>query len=117
MQIGVRMLGRLGYEVIATQSSVEALAMFTRSPHAFDAVVTDQTMPGMSGTLLVEELRKVRSDIPIILCSGRTDLMSSQQTRKLGITAYVTKPFSREELARAVQTVLRDHGLPGKKIV
>ncbi len=116
VQIGVRMLGRLGYIVTATQSSTEALDIFTRDPHAFDVVITDQTMPGMAGTLLVEELRKVRPDIPVILCSGRTDLMSSQQTRKLGIAAYVTKPFSREEMARAVQAVLGNRKSPGRKV-
>ena len=106
VQIGIRMLGRLGYDVTATQSSVEALRIFTLDPNAFDLVITDQTMPGLTGTLLVEELRKVRPDIPVILCSGRADLMSPHQAKKLGIAAYVAKPFSREELARALQVVL-----------
>lgn len=108
VQVAVRILERLGYEVTAAQSSPEALEIFIRDSHAFDVVITDQTMPGMTGIALVEELKKVRSDIPVILCSGRADLMPSHQTRKLGIAAYVTKPFSSEELAKALQSVLGD---------
>jgi PAS domain S-box-containing protein len=114
VQIGVRMLERLGYEVSAAQSGADALEMFARDPLAFDLVITDQTMPGITGTVLVEEMKKIRPDTLVILCSGRTDLMSSHQTRKLGIAAYVTKPFSREELAKAVQAVLGDRETPAE---
>jgi len=104
--VGMRMLDRLGYDVTTATDASDALGQFARSPNGFDVVITDQTMPGMTGLALTEELKRIRPTIPVILCSGRTDLLPPHQMKKLGISVCVTKPFTRSEMARAVLTAL-----------
>ena len=104
--VGMHMLERLGFDVTVARGGADALEQFVRDPGLFDVVITDQTMPGMTGLALTEELKRIRPALPIILCSGRTDLLPPQQMKRLGIAACVTKPFTRSELARAVLSAL-----------
>jgi CheY-like chemotaxis protein len=104
--VGMHMLERLGFDVTVARGGADALEQFVRDPSLFDVVITDQTMPGMTGLALTEELKRIRPALPIILCSGRTDLLPPQQMKRLGIAACVTKPFTRSELARAVLSAL-----------
>ncbi|MHB8111229.1 MAG: hybrid sensor histidine kinase/response regulator [Syntrophorhabdaceae bacterium] len=99
-------LGRLGYSVKAVNSSAEALSVFSSDPGSFDLVITDQAMPGMTGTQLAKILLSVRPDTPIILCTGHSDTVSSEIAKASGIKEYLMKPLSRKELARAVRHVL-----------
>jgi PAS domain S-box-containing protein len=104
--VGMNMLGRLGFDVTIARGGADALEQFARDPNLFDVVITDQTMPGMTGLALTEELKRIRPAVPIVLCSGRTDLLPPQQMKRLGVAACVTKPFTRSELARAVLAAL-----------
>lgn len=104
-RLGKHMLTQLGHEVIATTDSLEALELFQASPHAFDLVITDQTMPHMTGDALASKLRRIRADIPIILCTGYSHLINSSEAARQGINAFLNKPILSRELAEAIQQV------------
>ncbi|OPY83380.1 MAG: Wide host range VirA protein [Syntrophorhabdus sp. PtaU1.Bin153] len=99
-------LTRLGYEVVATTSSIEALELFGREPRKFHLVITDYTMPHMTGVAFAKELLKVRKDIPIILCTGHNDSISADKAKKLGIREFLLKPISQQDTAAAIRRVL-----------
>jgi CheY-like chemotaxis protein len=107
-EMGRTMLERLGYSVTIETSSSRALAAFTSRPDDFDLVITDQTMPGMTGIDLCGGLRKIRADIPIILCTGYSSIISEEQARNRGIQGFVRKPLARKEFATLIRKVL-DH--------
>jgi len=100
-----RTLQRLGYRVIALTSSTEALDLFRKTPQQFDLVVTDQTMLHMTGNRLAEEMAKIRSDIPIILCSGSEELPATEKAAP-SVRKTIRKPFMDDELEKAVRTLL-----------
>ena len=104
--MGERMLKRLGYRVVPQTSSVEALEAFRAQPDKFDLVITDQTMPDMTGEHLSRELMNIRSDIPIILCTGYSQIISEKDARAMGIAGYIMKPMVMRELARVIRDVL-----------
>ncbi len=106
LQVGKLVLERLGYTVITAVDSMHALDIFRSQPDIFHAVITDMTMPRLTGTRLAILLLNVRRDIPIILCTGYTDLLSKEQAKAKGIKAFLTKPISREALARTLREVL-----------
>ncbi len=99
-------LERLGYSVEPWTNPVEALEAFRAQPDAFNLVITDKTMPNMTGFDLAGELRKIRSDIPIILCTGFSDAGDSEKSEALGIARILMKPLSMHVLATAVREVL-----------
>jgi PAS domain S-box-containing protein len=99
-------LKNLGYEVVVHTASQDALQAFRAAPSEFILVITDQTMPGMTGTMLVEELRHIRSDIPIILCTGFSHLINDEQAQVLGVDAFMMKPIVTQELATIIKQVL-----------
>ena len=107
------LLVHLGYDVTTHTSSLEALEAFRAAPDRFDIVITDQTMPMMTGATLVEELRRVRPDIPIILCTGFSHVMNEEKAAALGVDAFVMKPGVTEELAAAIQRVLAQRAQKG----
>lgn len=96
----------LGYRVTATTSSLEALALFRSQPDAFDLVITDQTMPEMTGMQLAGELLGVRPDLPIILCTGYSSKVDAGTAGNLGIRAFAMKPVGQEKLAAMIRQVL-----------
>ncbi len=96
----------LGYDVVAITSSLEALNIFREGPDAFDLVITDQAMPNLTGMDLAAELLKVRPDIPIVLCTGHSDKVSSERAREGGIQGFLMKPVDKHEMAVAVRRVL-----------
>jgi len=100
------MLGMLGYKVTAKTSSMDALALFREDPEGFDLVITDLTMPGMTGDRLAAELMRIRHDIPIIICTGYSDYFTANDARDLGIREYLQKPLSLMTLAGTVRKVL-----------
>ena len=106
VDVGEQMLGWLGYQVVATRSSIEALELFRGEPERYDLVITDMTMPHMTGDKLALELMKIRPDIPIILCTGHSKLISKEEAGRLGIRAFVIKPLLKRVMAETVRNVL-----------
>ena len=105
-KLGSQTLERLGYSVATRTSSVEALELFRSKPDDFDLVVTDMTMPNMTGDKLATELIKIRSDIPIILCTGYSKKISDESAADMGIKAIAYKPIVMADLAKTVRKVL-----------
>ena len=106
LEIGELMLRQLGYRVAAKTSSPEALATFRANPNQFDLVITDQTMPYMTGDVLAKAMLEVRKDIPIILMTGFSGIMTKEKAEAIGIKIFMMKPFEEFELADAVRRVL-----------
>ncbi|OQX18983.1 MAG: hypothetical protein BWK80_37425, partial [Desulfobacteraceae bacterium IS3] len=100
------MLEKFGYSVTGFTDSVEALAAFQENPEAFDLVITDMNMPGMTGDVLAREIKALRPDIPIILCTGFSEQINGYSTAELGIQAFMMKPLGMVELAETVRRVL-----------
>jgi DNA-binding NtrC family response regulator len=106
VRLGEAMLRRLGYEVVVCTSSTEALAVFEAAPQRFDLVITDQTMPQLTGEGLAQAVRRRRPELPIILCTGFSHVMHAERARELGIDAFVLKPLAMQELAQTIAQVL-----------
>jgi CheY-like chemotaxis protein len=104
--LGKEMLERLGYRVLVRTSSVEALMAFRARPKDFDIVVTDKTMPNMTGFELAEQLKQIRPDIPIILCTGFSESAELRRAGDVGITEMIMKPLVMSDLAGTVREVL-----------
>lgn len=100
------MLERLGYQVISALNGVKALEIFQKASKAFDLVITDQTMPEMTGIELTKEIHLVRDDIPIILCTGFNEKITEENTRYLGIGALIGKPVRVAKIAEVIREVL-----------
>ena len=100
------LLESIGYHVTARTSSVEALEAFHTQPERFDLVITDQTMPNMTGTELAQKLMGIRSDIPIILFTGFSEVITEEKAKSIGIREYVMKPVVKTEIARTIRRVL-----------
>ena len=100
------MLEHLGYEVTARTSSVEALEAFRVQPGRFDLVITDMTMPNMTGRELAAEIMRIRPGIPIILCTGFSEQMSEDTARKMKIRKFLMKPIVMEEMSQTIRKVL-----------
>jgi CheY-like chemotaxis protein len=100
------MLERMGYRVVAKTDSREALALFRQNPRLFDLVVTDQTMPQMTGVKLAEELLRIRPDLPVILCTGFSETVDANAAKASGICQFLMKPFSVREMAETIRRAL-----------
>jgi PAS domain S-box-containing protein len=101
-----RMLERLGYRVISCSSSLEALEAFAAAPDAFDLVITDMTMPNLTGDQLARAMMAIRPDIPVILCTGFSERMAAEKAAAIGIKDFLMKPVALSELAKMVRHVL-----------
>lgn len=99
-------LKQFGYRVTTRSSGVEALELFRFKPDAFDLVITDQTMPKLTGFDLALKLLRIRPDIPIILCTGFSHTITPEKARAMGIRAFVMKPVIGTELGRTIRQVL-----------
>ena len=106
MEMGEEILAELGYEVTCRTSSREALALLQQDPSRFDLVITDQTMPEMTGVELAKEILAIRPDMPIIMCTGFSHLVNEESARAAGIKAFVMKPLTKREIAKTVREVL-----------
>jgi PAS domain S-box-containing protein len=104
--LGRQMLQRLGYTVIAETSSVNALALFEKDPHQFDLVITDLTMPKITGDILARRLLRLTPDLPVIMCTGYSERFSKEETTHLGIKGFLMKPMTLRDLAQMVRSVL-----------
>jgi PAS domain S-box-containing protein len=103
---GKAALERLGYKVTAMNNSTEALNIFLSNPSQFDLVITDQTMPGVTGVQLSKRILEVRPDIPIVLCTGYSDHVSPEASSQIGIRQFLMNPSTRQELAQTIRNIL-----------
>lgn len=99
-------LEHLGYQVTGKTSSMEALELFRMQPGSFDLVITDQTMPQMTGEKMAREMIRIRKDIPIILCTGYSSMIDEDKAQEMGIRAFIMKPLEMKELSECVRQVL-----------
>jgi nitrogen-specific signal transduction histidine kinase/ActR/RegA family two-component response regulator len=106
VHLGQEALTHLGYNVATCTSSLEALEVFRAAPQSFDLVITDYTMPTMTGEVLAQELRRIRPGIPIILCTGFSDTMTAERAQALGIDTLVLKPWRVHDLSLAIRQAL-----------
>jgi PAS domain S-box-containing protein len=106
LEWGQTVLERLGYRVSSAADGTEALKTFSSDPSQFDLVITDQAMPGITGVQLAKGFLKIRPDIPILLCTGHSDTVSSETAKEAGIKEYLIKPLTKQELAQTVRRAL-----------
>ena len=113
MKMSAQLLTRLGYEVVAENDSRSALMTFQGDPDGFDLIVTDQTMPGMTGEVLIQEVRAVRADIPVIVCTGFSSGSTMGRIEDLGVHAVILKPALADMLGITVHEALGNRAAPG----
>ena len=101
-----KMLKRLGYKFETSLNPLQALDLFQSNPDSFDLVITDMTMPQMTGAKLSEKLMEIRSDIPVIICTGHSSLIDEEKAKRFGIDGYLMKPASMSTIAKAIRNVL-----------
>jgi PAS domain S-box-containing protein len=104
-----QILERLGYQVETKQNPVDALESFHSKPEQFDLVITDMTMPDMTGDKLVEHVLNISPDMPTILCTGFSEKISEEKAQKLGIKAFVLKPLVKRDFAVTIRKVLDEN--------
>ena len=110
VEIQQQILEGLGYRVTPRTSSVEALEAFRANPDKFDIVITDMTMPDMTGNRLALKIKEIRSDVPVILCTGFSEKIDDQKKGEMGIEGLMLKPVARTELAETVRKILDKSG-------
>jgi CheY-like chemotaxis protein len=100
------MLMQLGYKVTVETDSPAAWELFAQQPDVFDLVITDMAMPKMSGIELAKKILERRPDIPVILCTGFSEMINEEKAKSLGIKAYLMKPVLKSKLAASVRQAL-----------
>lgn len=105
--LGQKTLERLGYSVSIANNGLEAFEMIRSNPYWFDLLITDYTMPGMTGLDLTEEVKRIRPGMPVVLCSGYSDKVDEASASSFGIKAFVAKPFDRQKLSFAVNDAIQ----------
>jgi len=109
LDLGETILTSLGYAVTVTNNSPDALDRFRHAPDAFDVVISDQTMPHMTGYQLAQQMLKIDPSVRIILCTGYSDTITAEKISAVGIKALLYKPFRKNELAKTIRDVLAGH--------
>ncbi len=109
LDVGEKMLLSLGYTITSCDNSLEALEIFQQTPDKFDMVITDQTMPHMTGYELAKRILEIKPEIPVILCTGYSETVSSEKAEAYGIKALIYKPLSKKEIAGTIREVLDKH--------
>lgn len=101
-----KMLKKLGYKVKVRTSPYEALEAFRANPDKFDMVITDMAMPGMSGENLAKEILKIRPDMPVIICTGFSNMITPEKASSMGIKDFLMKPLTMHDLSESIRKVL-----------
>ena len=101
-----RMLEKLGYQVVVKQSPLEALELFKDQPHKFDLVISDMTMPELTGVELARQIIAIRPDTPFILCTGYNEHVSEEKIKSFGIKEFLMKPLEVKVLAETIRKAL-----------
>ena len=112
LQANDEILKKLGYEVISKSDPEEAFKIFHDNPDAFDLILTDMTMPRLTGENLAKKVLTIRPDIPIILTTGYSELISPEKARSIGIRDFLMKPLTIDVLSSSIRKNLkaRDEG-------
>jgi len=106
VQIYQKRLKQLGYDVFTHTSSLQAMEAFRSKPDSFDIVITDMTMPNLTGDRLAVEIKRLKPEIPVILCTGFSEKMTAEKASKIGVDAFLMKPISLTDLAKTIRIVL-----------
>jgi PAS domain S-box-containing protein len=106
VEMGQALLERLGYWVTVNTSPEKALEIFRKDPYGFDLLITDQTMPKMTGMQLAKELLRIRPDMPIVLCTGYSKIISEEDVKAVGIREFAMKPLEMKKMAEIIRRVL-----------
>lgn len=101
------LLERMGYQVMFRTGSNEALELFKADPDSFDLIISDMTMPNMTGVQFANEVKAIRTDIPVIICTGFSDQINESNCKELGIQGYIMKPVIKQEISRVIRDVLK----------
>jgi len=112
VEVGTSLLEGLGYRVTATTSSIEASRIFSSEPDAFDIVLTDQTMPNMTGLELARLVTEARPSLPVVLITGFNYLIDSDEAERSGVSAFAMKPLTKAEIAQVVRNALDNVSVP-----
>jgi signal transduction histidine kinase/CheY-like chemotaxis protein len=107
-EMQARLLASLGYRVIHDSQPLHAMERFRDAPQDFDLIITDMTMPKMNGANLAQEVMRIRPDMPVILCTGFSELVNEDKARSLGIKAFAMKPLARKSIAALIRRVLEE---------
>lgn len=103
--VGEQILSRLGYRVTAETRSTAALATFSENPQQFDLLITDHTMPDMTGIELAQKVLAIRPELPVILVSGFSEIGTQERARQLGVREFLTKPVPTRDLVQAIRKI------------
>ncbi len=106
VDIGKKMLSTLGYKVETETNGLNALEIFMNDPYRFDLIVTDMSMPGLTGDKLIKRIKALRPDLPIILCTGYNEKLTNSMIHELGIHSLIMKPYVITDLAREIRLAL-----------
>lgn len=106
VRITKKRLEGLGHHVVAVSDSRKALEIFCDAPDKIDLLITDQTMPGLTGTDLVREIHRINPRLPVIMCTGHSDIISEEGAIEMGISRFILKPLQKDELLDAVEETL-----------
>jgi CheY-like chemotaxis protein len=109
VRLGEEVIASVGYEPVGFTSSVEALAAFRESPERFQAVLSDEAMPDMTGTDLARKIRAIRPEIPIVLMSGYVTPLITTRARDAGVAEVLAKPLVARDIARSLAAALREN--------
>ncbi|MCA1797763.1 MAG: response regulator [Geobacteraceae bacterium] len=108
-ELAEEMLTPAGYQVSIMSDSSEALMLFRENAARIDLLITDQTMPGLTGTELIAEMKKIKPELPVILCTGHSNKVNSENAHQQGVHAYLEKPLTQEQLLQTVRHVLDEY--------
>lgn len=106
VELGQTMLNSYGYQVTGTLFPLQALELFKADPNAYDIIITDQTMPEMTGDLLAQKVMQIRTDIPVIVCTGNSATLDSEKAETIGIKKIFQKPLDVHILLKEVRQIL-----------
>lgn len=98
----------MGYETVSSTSSKQGIEIFKNAPQDFDLIITDMTMPEITGDIVAQTIIAIRNDIPIILCTGFNEHMSEAQAKDIGISEFLMKPVRMKTLFRVIQKALKN---------
>jgi CheY-like chemotaxis protein len=106
VRLATKLLEKCGYRVVGHTNPLEALALFKDDPYKFDLVITDMTMPHMTGSQLVQALQKIRTDVPIIITTGYSEKISPEKAQMMGVQDLIMKPLGYGDLTKRIRKVI-----------
>jgi CheY-like chemotaxis protein len=106
VEISGEMLEDLGYDTVTQTDAIQALNLFKSDPNRFDLVITDMSMPRLSGLEFAAEIIALRPEIPVVICTGFSSRLNEEEARQLGVRAFLLKPILRNQLAQTIRSVL-----------